>query len=80
MGTYNKSLVKIADLVSGKMTPQLGQLLVKGGFIIPQDLDFALEHQKYTNGPLGEILVQMGALQAEDLDQVLFIQTAAKQC
>ncbi len=80
MGMHNERLVKIADLVSGKMTPQLGQLLVKGGFIIPQDLEFALEHQKHTNGLLGDILVRMGALQAEDLDQVLFIQIAAKQC
>lgn len=80
MGVHNESLVKIADLVCGRSIPQIGQLLVKGGFIIPQDLEFALEHQKHANGPLGEILVRMGALQAEDLDQVLFIQTAAKQC
>lgn len=73
-------LIKIADMVSGKEVPQLGELLLKGGFIIPQDLEFALEHQKYTNAPLGDILVRMGALDPEDLDKVLFLQAAGKHC
>lgn len=65
-------------MVCGREVPQLGQLLLTGGFIIPQDLEFALEHQQYTHQQLGDILIRMGALEREDLDNVLFIQKAGK--
>jgi hypothetical protein len=51
----------------------LGQLLVDGEVIIPHDLEFALEHQQYSNEPLGQILVRMGALNTEDLEKVMTI-------
>ncbi len=51
--------------------PPIGQLLVVGEYIMPQDLEFALEHQKYCKNRIGEILVRMGALDQKDLDIVL---------
>lgn len=71
-------LVKIADMVCGKDVPQLGQLLLKAGYIIPQDLEFALEHQQYTQQPLGDILIRIGAVEREDLENVLRMQDAGK--
>lgn len=54
--------------------PVIGKMLLAGEYIVPQDLDFALEHQKHTNEPLGEILVRIGALEREELEKVLFLQ------
>jgi len=51
--------------------PPIGQLLVVGEYIMPQDLEFALEHQKFCKNRIGEILVRMGALDRKDLDTVL---------
>jgi hypothetical protein len=59
---------------SSKEKVPIGSLLVVDEVILPQDLDFALEHQKYSRQPLGEILVRMGALEYEDLDRVLELQ------
>lgn len=73
------NLTEIADLVSEEKVPPIGQLLIRGGFIIPQDLDFALEHQKYSKEALGDILVRMGALEQEDLEKVLSLQFAGKR-
>ncbi|HAK59336.1 MAG TPA: hypothetical protein DCO77_02990 [Nitrospiraceae bacterium] len=49
----------------------IGEMLLEGELIIPHDLEFALEQQKYSKEPLGEILVRMGALNQSDLDAVL---------
>lgn len=49
----------------------LGQLLLESGLILPQDLEFALEHQKHGFGLLGEILVRIGALNRKDLELAL---------
>ncbi len=73
------SFTEIADLVSEETVPPIGQLLLEGGFIILQDLEFALEHQKYGKGALGDILVRIGALEQEDLEKVLSIQFAGKR-
>ncbi|MDA8101042.1 MAG: hypothetical protein M0042_15595 [Nitrospiraceae bacterium] len=54
--------------------PQIGNMLVAGEFIVPQDLDFALEHQKYSKGLIGDILVRMGAVEPDELSRVLKIQ------
>ncbi len=51
--------------------PSIGQLLVVGEYIVPQDLEFALEHQRHSKEHIGEILVRMGALDRKDLDAVL---------
>lgn len=74
------NLVKIVDMVCGKDVPRIGQLLVEGGYIIQQDLDFALEHQKYTNQLLGGILIRMGAVDPEELDKIVLLQQSAKRC
>jgi hypothetical protein len=31
--------------------------------IVPQDLDLALEHQRYSKSLIGEILVRLGAVE-----------------
>ncbi len=52
----------------------IGALLVAEEIILPQDLDFALDHQKYSKQPLGEILVNIGAIDREDLEKTLKLQ------
>ena len=54
--------------------PQIGEMLLEQELIIQHDLDFALEHQKYTKESLGEILVRMGALDLTDLEKTLAAQ------
>ncbi len=54
--------------------PPIGQLLVVGEYIVPQDLEFALEHQRHSKERIGEILVRMGALDRKDLDMVVSMQ------
>ena len=54
--------------------PPIGLLFVAEEHIIPQDLDFALEHQKHSKGLIGEILVRIGAVEPRDLQRVLDIQ------
>jgi hypothetical protein len=50
-------------------------MLLAGELILPQDLEFAMEHQKYSNAPIGEILVKIGAIEREELDRVLSLQS-----
>lgn len=54
--------------------PPIGAMLLAGEFIVPQDLDFALEHQRYSKGLIGEILVRMGAVENDELERILSIQ------
>ncbi len=56
------------------VVPPIGSMLVAEEYIIPQDLDFALEHQKHSKGLLGEILVRIGAVEPHELERVLNIQ------
>ncbi|MHB8845056.1 MAG: hypothetical protein ACYC7L_09970 [Nitrospirota bacterium] len=56
------------------VVPPIGSLLVAEEYIIPQDLDFALEHQKHSKSLIGEILVRIGAVEPQALEQVLTIQ------
>ena len=52
----------------------LGTLLLADELIVPQDLDFALEHQKHSRMRLGEILVRIGALKSDELERTLKLQ------
>jgi hypothetical protein len=56
------------------VVPPIGSMLVAEEDIIPQDLDFALEHQKHSKGLIGEILVRIGAVEPGELERVLNIQ------
>jgi len=56
------------------VVPPIGSMLVAEDYIIPQDLDFALEHQKYSKGLIGDILVRIGAVEPGELERVLDIQ------
>lgn len=52
----------------------LGQILTNGKFISHDELQDALDRQRRTNELLGEILVDMGVLDAKDLEIILSIQ------
>lgn len=56
----------------------IGELLVEQESIHHHDLEFALEHQKHSrNGELlGQILIRMGAVSADELDAALAVQIA----
>ena len=58
--------------INGKVP--IGVLLLADEVIIPQDLDLALEHQKYSKELLGEILIKIGAMEHNDLDKALKLQ------
>ena len=62
------------NVLSTTLVPPIGSLLVAEEYIIPQDLDFALEHQKHSKGLIGEILVRIGAVERRALERVLDIQ------
>jgi len=68
----------LAELVvkNSKDKVPLGALLLADEIIIPQDLDLALEHQKYSKELLGEILVKIGALENDELDRALKLQSS----
>lgn len=55
----------------------LGTILIADELILPQDLHFALDHQQHSRQLLGEILVRMGALEMNDLDEALKLQSGA---
>ncbi|HUI46419.1 MAG TPA: hypothetical protein VL122_10615 [Nitrospirota bacterium] len=67
-------IIEKNDRVNNKVKIQLGTLLLAHMLIMPQDLEFALEHQKFSNQLLGEILVRIGALEPDDLDRILRLQ------
>jgi hypothetical protein len=56
------------------VVPPIGSMLVAEEYIVPQDLDFALEHQKHGKGLIGEILVRIGAVEPNELEKVLMLQ------
>jgi hypothetical protein len=56
------------------VVPPIGSLLVAEEYIVPQDLDFALEHQKHSKGLIGQILVRIGAVEPQELERALDIQ------
>ncbi len=62
---------------SSKEKVPIGALLLADETILPQDLDFALDHQKYSRRLLGEILVDIGAVDQDDVDRVLRLQVNA---
>jgi len=56
------------------VVPPIGSMLIAEEYIIPQDLDFALDHQKHGKGLIGEILVRIGAVKPNELEKVLLLQ------
>jgi len=53
----------------------IGQMLMEKDRIVPQDLEFALDHQKSSQELIGQILVRMGALREAELNEVLVEQS-----
>jgi hypothetical protein len=71
----------LAEMVTKntKIKVPIGTLLLADGLILPQDLEFALDHQKYSQQLLGQILVRMGALTQYELDRILKLQGRLSQ-
>jgi uncharacterized protein YkwD len=61
-------------VVGGSACRQIGRILVDGKFLSQQSLDFALEEQMRTKELLGQVLVRMGILGAEDVNVPLLVQ------
>lgn len=53
---------------------QLGQVLIQGGKITPEQLEQALEAHKEKGGRLGEAMISLGFVTEEDIVQALAIQ------
>ncbi len=66
----------LAEMVTknSRIRIPIGTLLIADGLILPQDLEFALDHQKYSQQLLGQILVRIGALTQYELDRILKLQ------
>jgi hypothetical protein len=71
-----ESLAEIVVKKSKAKVP-IGTLLAANELILPQDLAFALDHQKYSKQLLGEILINIGALKRDDLEKTLKLQSSA---
>ena len=56
----------------------IGTLLIADEIILPQDLDFALDHQKHSRRLIGEILITIGAMDRVELDAALMLQQKMK--
>ncbi len=69
-----------AELIvqNSKEKVPIGALLLADEVIVRQDLDFALEHQKYSKRLIGEILVNIGAMAPAELDAALKLQGKMK--
>ncbi len=72
-----KKTIAEMTAMNSKVKVPIGSLLLADEIILQQDLELALEHQKYTNQRLGEILVRFGALEPDDLDRTLELQRCA---
>ena len=54
---------------------ELGEILVREGFITPQQLNEALEEQKVTQEKLEDILVKKGWISTEEINRILAMET-----
>lgn len=50
-----------------KVKPRLGELLINGGIITPEQLEIALEEQRISNRPLGIVLHELGFIKDEEV-------------
>ncbi len=75
------SIEGLAEMVTknSRRKVPIGTLLLADGLILPQDLEFALDHQKYSQQLLGQILVRIGALTQYELDRILKLQSSLPQ-
>lgn len=60
------------------MTARIGELLVRGGCATDGHISEALKIQKKNNKKIGEILVELGYVNADDLDRMLSEQAALR--
>ncbi|KPK73339.1 hypothetical protein AMJ87_02115 [candidate division WOR_3 bacterium SM23_60] len=60
------------------MTARIGELLVRGGCATECHISEALKIQKKKKKKIGEILVELGYVNADDLDRMLSEQAALR--
>ena len=72
-----KNFTGLAVKTSTEKVP-IGTLLLAEETILPQDLEFALDHQRHSKQLIGEILITIGALQPDDLDKALKLQNSGR--
>jgi type IV pilus assembly protein PilB len=53
------------------MPTQIGELLLKGNYITPEQLETALKHQRQQGGRLGSILINLGFVEDDDITSLL---------
>jgi|YNPNPStandDraft_1061719.scaffolds.fasta_scaffold29319_2 hypothetical protein len=61
----------IAGFSSAERKMLLGEILTAGGHISQDDLSRAIKHQKEKGGRIGDILVDMGLITRQRLEEVL---------
>lgn len=70
---FDQGLITYASIVNRR--DRLGDILVKGGLVTPEQLEAAIERQRsHRDKRLGELLVEGGALSREELERYMRIQ------
>lgn len=62
----------------GQDANRIGEILIRNGFITPEDLSFALEEGKKSGSYLGQVLIKAGKITREQLGEALAQQHGAK--
>jgi len=70
---FDRGLITYASIVNRR--DRLGDILVKGGLITPEQLQAAIERQSHERDKrLGELLVAMGSISRPDLERYMRVQ------
>ena len=72
------SRVALSPSLAGDDQSNIGRLLVRKGYVTDDQIRDAMARQLVAAPPLGEILIEMGAITREQLDEVLFEQRRAR--
>jgi hypothetical protein len=56
----------------------LGNILIRRGFVTPEQVKAAIERQLMAAPPLGEILIEMGAIDRDQLEEALYEQRRSR--
>ncbi len=70
---FDHGLITYASIVNRR--DRLGDILVKGGLVTPEQLQAAIDRQEHQRDKrLGELLVEMGAISRPDLERYMRVQ------
>ena len=56
----------------------LGNILLRRGFVTPEQIQVAIQKQLTAVPPLGEILIEMGAISRDQLEEALYEQRRSR--